>query len=227
MSEYTEKVYNIFNNTGRILQIEYALENLNNSGLVVITKSNEKIVVVTGKNMTEKLEIFENQHIHKVSEKCYLAITGLPSDVDQLVYSIKELAGSLNSKFGKCSPDVLCRCFADKMQKLTQESGTRIYAFSAVFFGFENGIPLIYQTDSSAVFYPYRSISIGEKSIRVNKFLESANNDPIIVAVEGYLEAGDCNVNDMIVCYLENERELKYLNIHELEPIINDIMERK
>ncbi|KAG0438510.1 putative proteasome subunit alpha type-4 [Dictyocoela muelleri] len=225
MTDYNEKVYNIFDGSGRILQIEYALENINSSNLIVITKSDEKIVIITSRNTQEKLEIFENEHIHRITDTCYAAITGIPGDTDQVIDSLIRHASAVTEKYGFCTPDVLCRSFADKIQKITQESGTRAYAFSLVIFGFDD-TPIIYNTDTSAVCYPYKAIAIGAKSTRVNKFLETASGDPIIIAVEAYTQVCDCNSGDMIVCYLEKGKDLKYLTVDELEPILNEIAEK-
>ncbi|KAG0419733.1 Proteasome subunit alpha [Dictyocoela roeselum] len=225
MSDYKFKVYNIFDDSGRILQIEYALENLNNSNLVVLAKSDERIAIVTSKNKSEKLEIFENEHIHQVSDSCYTAITGIPGDTDRVIDNIRRHAKFVAEKYGKCTPDVLCRSFADKIQKITQESGTRPYAFSAVIFGFDESA-LLYNTDTSAICYPYRAIAIGDKSVRANKFLETAEGDPINMAMEAYTQVKECNPSDMIVCYLEKGAGLKYLSVEELEPILNEIAEK-
>lgn len=188
--------YNIFSPEGKLLQVEYALESLNSAIPMAVCHNDEIIICASKKPYHSNLHDEIPKRFFKISKNIYALITGIEADIDQVIFNIKNLLSNQEYKMGiEITPDILCRLVADKAQILMQETGERMYAFSLCLFGFDNGKPMIYYTDSSAVMYPYKAVGMGEKCPKINKFLEkvrveSMNNDELLImCVRGLLNA--------------------------------------
>ncbi|CAD25774.1 PROTEASOME ALPHA SUBUNIT C6 [Encephalitozoon cuniculi GB-M1] len=230
-----EEVSNIFNSDGKLLQIEYGLEAVNNGLPVVTAKSKDMIVCVSKKIPQDKLEESEATSFHRVSEKCYVAITGLPGDTDYVVKRIKMVANRKAFSFGfEVTPDILCRSFADKVQQLIQSSAERSAAFNASIFGFDKERPMIYQTDMSGISYPCYATAAGEKHGKMTKFIEKNYRSDIDdkelfeVAVGALLESigADSGCSEVEVAYLKVGQDLCHLSAKEVDKILQDIAEK-
>lgn len=227
--------YNIFSPEGKLLQIEYALEAVNNSNPVVIARNKDILVCASKKLYCSKLMDEEPKSTFKVSPRVHALLTGLEGDVDQVFLYSSSLASNNELRLGlELTPDILCRAFSDKVQKLIQSTGQRAFAFGAAFFGFDFGSPSIYATDTSATFYPYFGYAYGQKSGRMRKFLEvnlstdMADEELVDVVVQSLLESvGEESTPDKIeLCILEREKDLRYLAESEKEAILQRISDK-
>lgn len=227
--------YNIFSSEGRLLQVEYALEAVNNSNPVVIARNSHVIVCAAKKLYTSKLMDEEPKSVFKVATRVYALVTGLEGDVDQVVLHSGSLGSQEEAKFGfEITPDILCRSFADKIQQLIQATGERAFAFGTAFFGFDFEGPLIYATDTAATCYPYFGYSFGKKAGRMRKFLETHLEQDmeetvlLEVVIQAILESvGDDVSSDKIdVAILRQGQALTYLTDHEKDVLLQRIADK-
>ncbi|AFM99148.1 20S proteasome subunit alpha [Encephalitozoon hellem ATCC 50504] len=230
-----EEISNIFNSDGKLLQIEYGLEAVNNALPVVTVKSKSMIVCASKKAPRDKLEESDSTSFYKVSEKCYVAITGLPGDIDYVVKRIKMVANRKTFSFGtEVTPDILCRSFADKIQKLIQSSEERSAAFNASIFGFDGEKATIYQTDMSGISYPCYGTAAGERHGKMTKFIEKSyrrdieDKELFEIAIGALLESigADTGCSEIEVGYLRAGKDLCYLSAKEIDKILQDIAEK-
>ena len=227
--------YNIFSPEGKLLQVEYALEAVNNSNPVAIARNKSMIVCASKKLYASKLMDEEPKNIFRVSSKVYSIVTGLEGDVDQVALYSANLGSDNESRLGfEITPDILCRVFSDKIQQLIQTTGQRTFAFGAAFFGFDSGDTSIYATDTSATCYPYFGHSFGEKSAKIRKFLEK-NLDAVLpdkelvdVVVQALLESvgEEASSNRIEVAILERDKDLKYLNDSEKDTVLQRVSDK-
>lgn len=227
------EIYNIFNNDGKILQVEYGLEALNNSLPLVILKNNN-VIVCAAKKMNFEDEIYSS--FQPIYTNVYSAFTGRFADVHFVNKQAKDLAYNLSYNLGfTVTPDILCREMADKMQVKMQSVGERCPAFGGAFFGFDNNISIVSMTNMSAICYPVYGVGVGEKSPNMMKYLEKHYktdlDDSMIfqIAVGALLESiGEDSQNQEIdVAFLRNNEHLKYLNINEIEDLLLTIAEQQ
>lgn len=230
-----EEVSNIFNGDGKLLQIEYGLEAVNSSLPVVSIKNKNTIVCVSKRVTQDKLEDEVVTNFHKVSEKCYVALSGLLGDLDYVRKRIKMVANKKTFSFGfEITPDILCRAFADKIQMLIQGSGERSPAFSASIFGFDKNNAMICQTDMSGIFYPCYATAVGEKQSKMSKFIEKHyrgdidDKELLELAVGAILESigSDSGCSEIEVAYLKAGGCLCYLTDKEVDKVLQDIAEK-
>lgn len=230
-----EEISNIFNSEGKLLQIEYGLEAVNNSLPVVTMKSRDTIVCVSKKIVQDKLEDEAATSFYRISEKCYMAITGLLGDLDYIVKRAKMVANKKTFSLGfEVTPDILCRTLADKIQKLIQNSSERSAAFSASIFGFDKDRAMIYQTDMSGISYSCYATAVGEKQSKMVKFIEKSyrgdvgDKELLEIAIEALLESTgtDSGCSEIEVAYLKTGGGLCYLTDKEVDKILQDIAEK-
>ncbi|KAF7684373.1 Proteasome subunit alpha type-6 [Astathelohania contejeani] len=229
------KYYNIFSPEGHLLQIEYALEAVNNELPIVIIRSKTKIAFASRRRRYDSLQIPHSKCIKSIGPGVYLAITGRRGDIDQVVYKAISMCSDKSYVLGfDVTPDILCRSFADKIQKLTQKTGIRPEAFCGTFFGFDGDSPMLYYTDTSAMCYPYYGIAMGEQAIKMNKYLEKVYREDIsddelyeiLLETLGQSIGHDFNIGDVDVGCLEKESGLRWLDETEIDRILVRISEK-
>ncbi|TBT98667.1 subunit of proteasome [Hamiltosporidium tvaerminnensis] len=226
--------YNMFSPDGTLLQVEYALEAANNSIPISVVQGKNIVVCAYKKQTIELLEEHVPGKVFQVSKNVFVVITGILADIDQIIYKIKDMACSLEYKIGMpVSSDILCRSFADKMQKLIQSTGERALSFNAVFISFDNEDPVMYYTDTSAVVYPYFAVGIGEHYSRINKHLEKkytknmTEQETIDLAIESLSESigAEFNPNDIAVVYFSKDLILRNLSVEQIDTALMRISE--
>lgn len=229
------EIYYIFNKEGKILQVEYALEALNCSTPVVIGRNKNSIVCVTKKIFKSLLLDEQPTNLFKISNSVYALCTGLPFDIDKIIFDCKTLCFKREYNLGiEITPDILSLNIAGKAQKDIQETSRRALCFALALFGFDNNVPCIYYTDVSAVHYPYYALGMGEKSSKVNSFLEKSYNVNLNdselqeVIVEGMLQAigDDVKARDINVYVLERGLQLKEYNEIEIDLLLQRISDK-
>lgn len=233
--EGREEIYNIFNKDGKILQIEYGLEAVNNSLPLVVLKNKNMIVCAAKKNPGDILEDEVHTSFQPIYTDIYSAFSGRWPDVFYVNSKSKEISYAESYKLGfKITPDILCRRLADDLQVLMQSTGERSPAFGGSFFGFDNGKPIVFMTNTSAVCYPVYGSMVGEKNQNMYKYVEKHYNEDVDdrklfeIAVGALLESiGENSVYQEIeVAYLKDKEVLKYLNDKEIETLLLSIADK-
>lgn len=228
-------VYHIFDTDGKLLQVEYALEAVNNSTPFIVTKNKDIIVCANKRLYSSKLMDEELMCIQKISNNVYMALTGYPADLNQVLANVKDICYSKELKLGiDVTPDILCRSFADKMQFLIQSTGERTFAFGSAFFGFDSNGPVLCATDTSSTFYFYNALAYGEKSGNITKYLEknynfNLNNDELIeLTVQALLESigSETLYNELDVYVMVKGEALRKLDDDEKEKILYSISDK-
>lgn len=226
----TEEVYNVFNSEGRLLQVEYALERIYNSHQIVSLVCNDGIIFISKRIPQPPLKDENHTSIHKIGDNLYVNITGSISDIDFVVDKCKIINSSKEYDFA-CSltPDIFTKYLADKFQKLIQKTGKRAPAFAATIGGFDNGKPLLFYTDVSAVEFSCFAISAGEDYNKINKYLEKNykmvdRSTAINIGISALMQSigQDAEASEIEVAIL-TINGVEYLNNSQIDEIIQNI----
>lgn len=228
--EDREKIYNIFNREGRLIQIEYGLEAVNNAYQINTIATDNEIICVAKRHPASKLCVSIPTSVYTIAENIYMHITGLPADIDHVIQYARKLASSLEFKLGCIlTPDVFARELAGKFQVMIQRSGKRSPAFAASICGFEKNSPMIYYTDLSAVCNPVYAIAAGEDTNKCLKYLEKHyepcdRNKAIKLGISTLLESIGKNAEyteiEVVIISKEGLFYLKGNNINEFLQVI-------
>ena len=94
MSRRFDKKTNVFNSSGRINQIEYAIKAIKNSGPALSLKYKSGIVLATEKRTSSTLLVppKHGDKVYKVDDHLYVIVSGLTADANYLLERIRKEA---------------------------------------------------------------------------------------------------------------------------------------
>ncbi|KYQ91643.1 20S proteasome subunit C2 [Tieghemostelium lacteum] len=161
-----------FSPTGRIHQVEYAMEAVKQGGSGVALKSNKFAVVVSLKRSSSELGSYQKK-LFVVDDHIGILISGLTADARVLCNYMRN--ESANYKYvyeSDIRVERLVTKVADKSQVHTQRYGRRPYGVGLLVAGYDQLGAHIFQTCPSGNFYDYKAISIGSRSQSAKTYLE-------------------------------------------------------
>jgi len=186
MSRRYDSSTTTFSPEGRLHQVEYAMEAINNAGTCVGLRSEEGIVLAAEKRTVSKLLAPS-----KTSEKtvvlddhvvCLLA--GLTSDANTLVNSIRVNSQRYMFRYQESMPvEQVVKSVCNYKQSYTQFGGLRPFGVAFLFAGWDCNYGFqLYQSDPSGNYSGWKATVIGQnnqagKSILKTDYKEDATID--------------------------------------------------
>ncbi|KUF79561.1 hypothetical protein AM588_10000139 [Phytophthora nicotianae] len=144
-----------FNPSGKLLQIEYALNAVNTGGKTSLG-------------------------IRLLSEPAGIVYSGLGPDYRVLVRKARKKAQTYFQKYKEHAPaSILVREIAAVMQEFTQSGGVRPFGVSILYAGYDDDGPQLYQIDPSGAYFGWKATAIGKDSVSAKTFLERRYNDDL------------------------------------------------
>ena len=220
---------------GRLYQVEYAMEAVNQGNLLVGVKSKTHAVLVGFKSApSEKLSYFPEK-LSKVSNHIGIGIAGLTPDGRLIYQYMKNQCLNYNYTFNSDYPvEKLVNKISEKSQLRTQNGeNKRPYGVGLLIVGFDRTGPRLFRTCPSANFFEYNCIAIGSRCQAANSFLENnlekldnMNKDELIkIALEATKQAEDVNVNgnNLDVIVVGKDEITKFLSIKEIDNYLKRI----
>ena len=220
---------------GRLYQVEYAMEAVNQGNLLIGVKSKTHVVLVGFKTApNEKLSYFPEK-LFKVSNHIAIGIAGLTPDGRILYKYMKNQCLNYNYTFNSDYPiEKLVNKIAEKSQLKTQRGESkRPYGVGLLIAGYDNTGPRLFRTCPSANFYEYNFIAIGSRCQTANSFLENyleklnnMNKDDLIkTALEAAIKAQDVKVDgkNIDIIIVGKEDSAKLLSINEINNYLEEL----
>lgn len=201
MSRRYDSSTTTFSPEGRIHQVEYAMESINNAGTCVGLLSEEGVVLAAEKRTLSKL-LAPNQRSEKtvlLDDHCVALLAGLTSDANTLVNNIRVNSQRYLYRYQEAMPiEELVRNVCNYKQSYTQFGGLRPFGVAFLFAGWDchHGYQL-YQSDPSGNYSGWKATVIGQnnqagKSLLKTDFKEDAKlEDNIKLAVKIMLKTMD------------------------------------
>jgi 20S proteasome subunit alpha 2 len=209
MSERYNFSLTTFSPSGKLVQIEYALNAVSQGALTVGIKVKRGVVLVSEKKASSPL--IEDSHIEKVAkiaETLGLVYSGIGPDARLLILQARKLAQAHIRTFGKePSAHSLTRDLASVMQEYTQSGGVRPFGTSLLIAGFDynkesdSHEPVLYQLDPSGTFWTWKATAIGKNYQSAKTFLEKRYSQNIFRFTE------DLEFEDAIHTALQTMRQ--------------------
>ena len=220
---------------GRLYQVEYAMEAVNQGNLLIGVKSKNYVVLVgfnTAPN--EKLSYFPEK-LFKVSNHIGIGIAGLTPDGRLLYKYMKNQCLNYNYTFNADYPiEKLVNKIAEKSQIKTQRGESkRPYGVGLLIAGFDRTGPRLFRTCPSANYYEYHCVAIGSRCQAANSFLENnlerlpdmSKDDLIKIALEATRKAEDVKVdgNNLDVIVVGKDETTKLLSKDEIDDYLKGV----
>lgn len=158
--------------TGRLFQVEYALEAIKQGSAAVGIASSNHVVLVALKRNVEELGSYQKKII-KVDDHMGIALAGLAPDARVLSNYLRKLAMNSKLVFNRPLPtSKVVLLIADKAQENTQLYGSRPYGVGLLVAGWDETGAHLYEFQPSGSVLEYYGTAIGARSQAARTYLE-------------------------------------------------------
>uniref|UniRef100_A0A914C3G1 Proteasome subunit alpha type n=1 Tax=Acrobeloides nanus TaxID=290746 RepID=A0A914C3G1_9BILA len=171
-----------FSPSGKLMQIEYALNAVRNGQPSVGLRATDGVVLAT-ENKSSVLYADENK-IEKISEHIGCVYSGMGPDYRILVRKARKIAMEYELAYGEeIPPTQLVTRLAAVMQEYTQSGGVRPFGVSMLIAGWDASAteprPLLFQADPSGAYFAWKATALGKNDVNAKTFLEKRYNDSL------------------------------------------------
>ena len=173
-----DRAITMFSPDGRLLQVEYAKETVNQGTSAIGVLYKEGVLLVVDKRILEKLVIPSSvEKIMQIDEHVCAAISGLPSDGRVLIERAQMVAQNHRNTFDE-SIDIktVVKDICNQKQAFTQYGGMRPFGVSLLIAGVDDK-PRLYMTEVSGIFFEMKAVAIGENSRIITNYLNKNYKD--------------------------------------------------
>jgi len=183
MSERYSFSLTTFSPSGKLVQIEYALQAVAAGAPSVGIKATNGIVLATEKK--QKSILYDEHSIHKIemiTKHSGLVYSGMGPDYRVLIKAARKLASQYYLTYQEeIPPSQLVQRIAGVMQEYTQSGGVRPFGVSLLLAGWDldEERPYLYQCDPSGAYFAWKATAMGKNHINGKTFLEKRYSDEL------------------------------------------------
>ncbi|PGH14757.1 hypothetical protein AJ80_05801 [Polytolypa hystricis UAMH7299] len=171
-----------FSPSGKLVQIEYALNAVNQGVTALGIKATNGVVLATEKKSSSPL--IDPPSLSKVSlitPDIGMVYSGMGPDYRVLVDKARKTSHTSYKRIYNEYPPtrILVQDVARVVQEATQSGGVRPYGVSLLIAGWDDGTggilkggPSLYQVDPSGSYFPWKATAIGKSATSAKTFLE-------------------------------------------------------
>lgn len=231
MSERYNFSLTTFSPSGKLGQIEYALNAVSHGSSCIGIKTNFGAVIVTENRPSSNL--IDSRRIEKVSMICKnigMVYSGLGPDARLILLKARKLAQSYIRNLGENPPvGMLVRDIAHVFQEFTQSGGVRPFGVSLLVIGSDSNQGFsLYQVDPSGTYWAWKATSIGKNYLNAKNFIEKRYNpeleleDAIHVALHTIRQTFDglMTESNIQIGIVDSKNEFRLLNSSEISDYI-------
>jgi 20S proteasome subunit alpha 2 len=168
-----------FSPSGKLLQIEYALNAVAQGKSTIGIKATNGVVIATEKKWSSPLIDEESvEKIVNVADHIGIGYAGMAPDFRLIVRKARKKAQLYYRVYHEPQPtSQLVRDVAAVMQEFTQSGGVRPFGVSLLAAGYDDEGPQLYQIDPSGASFGWKASAIGKNYISAKSFLEKRYHD--------------------------------------------------
>lgn len=168
-----------FNKTGKLLQIEYALNRVQQGKMSLGVRAKNGVVIATDKKVSSTLvDDGEYHKIQNITPTTGFVFSGIGPDYKVLVANARKAAQKYYLTYREIQPIAeVVRESALVMQEYTQSGGVRPFGVSVLAAGYDDDGPQLYQIDTSGAAFGWKATAIGKNYINAKNFLERRYNE--------------------------------------------------
>eukprot|EP00449_Zooxanthella_nutricula_P002846 CAMPEP_0198509534 /NCGR_PEP_ID=MMETSP1462-20131121/13621_1 /TAXON_ID=1333877 /ORGANISM="Brandtodinium nutriculum, Strain RCC3387" /LENGTH=208 /DNA_ID=CAMNT_0044238841 /DNA_START=58 /DNA_END=681 /DNA_ORIENTATION=+ len=189
-----------FSRSGKLLQIEYALNRVADGAPALGIKARNGVVIATEKKVKPLEDEKTVRKIENLSDNVGMVYAGMPTDYRVLVNRGRKNAQEYYSVYRELIPvSQIVREQANVMQEFTQSGGVRPFGISLMVAGYDDSGPQLFQVDPSGTYFAWKASAIGKNHVNAKSFLEKRYNEDveledaihtaILTLKEGFAEA--------------------------------------
>ncbi|OII72630.1 proteasome subunit Alpha type 2 [Cryptosporidium andersoni] len=224
-----------FSPSGKLVQIEYALNAVNNHGRPALgIKAKNGVVIASEKKVsTALIEQNSIRKIEYITKGIGCCFAGMPADFRVILKRSRKVAQRYFATYHEEIPvNELVREVAAVMQEFTQSGGVRPFGISLLVAGFDHRKePKLYQIDPSGAYFSWKASAIGKDMQNAKSFLEKRYNseieieDAIHTALLTLKECfeGAMNENNVEIGYIGENKIFTTLSSEEIKDYLGEV----
>jgi len=169
-----------FSRTGKLLQIEYALNAVANGRTSLGICAKDGVVIATDKKLTSTLvDVGDVKKIERITNSSGFVYSGIGPDYRVLVRKARKSSQAYFCMYRETKPvSQVVKSTASIMQEYTQSGGVRPFGISLLVAGLDaDHSPRLYQVDPSGAYFGWKATAIGKNYINAKNFLEKRYQD--------------------------------------------------
>jgi len=172
-----------FSPSGKLVQIEYAINAVQQRPTALGIKAVNGVVVATEKKMqTPLIDETSVEKTANLTENVGVVYSGLAPDFRVLVKKGRKKAQEYYKVYKEHIPvSQIVRELASIMQEFTQSGGVRPFGVSLLVAGYDAKGPQLYQVDPSGAYWAWKASAIGKNYLNAQTFLEKRFNEEMEV----------------------------------------------
>jgi len=187
-----DRALTLFSPDGRLFQVEYAKEAVNNGAPVLGMVFKDGLLMAGYRRINNKLVIAESvRKIFLIEPHIIVGTSGWVADARRLIEFAQKVVQNYKMTYNEVpTVDYVCREVSNVFQAYTQYGGTRPFGTALLFAGIDNKAIKLFETDPSGAMIQYRATAIGAGKSKVMDYLTKnyketlTLNDAIKLAVK-------------------------------------------
>lgn len=224
-----------FSPTGKLGQIEHALNAVNNHGQLALgIRAKNGVVLVTQRKAANSLLMDETSlsKIKPVADHIGCVFSGMSTDFRVLLARARKEAQTYWQTYGDPIPVLqLVHRVADVIQEYTHSGGVRPFGVSLLISGYDARGPQLYQVDPSGAYFAWKATALGKESLNAKTFLEKRYSeemeieDALHTAILTLKESfeGAMNETNVIIGVVQDDKKFRCLNPPEVKDYLAEV----
>jgi len=154
-----------FSPDGRVHQVEYAIEAINQAGTCVGILCSDGIIMAAELRTTSKLlaPVKSSEKTYKIDDHCSSMVAGLTSDANVLINQVRLNSQRYLYRYNEPMPiEQIVRSVCDYKQSYTQFGGLRPFGVAFLFAGWDSHFGFqLYETSPAGNYFGWKATVIG------------------------------------------------------------------
>ncbi|CAM9193759.1 unnamed protein product [Chrysoparadoxa australica] len=221
-----------FSRSGKLLQIEYALNAVQQGKTSLGIRAKNGVVIATEKKLpTVLIEETDVNKISFITPSTGFVYSGLGPDYRVLTRKSRKRAQAYYNTLREVQPvSQLVRETALVMQEYTQSGGVRPFGVSLLVAGYDDDGPQLFQVDPSGAYFGWKASAIGKNFINAKSFLEKRYNEEmelddaihtcLLTMREGF--EGEMTADNIEVGVVGEDRKFRILTPAEIKDFLDE-----
>ena len=169
-----DRAITMFSPDGRLLQVEYAKKTVRQGSTAIGMVCQDGVLLLADKRIVDSLVVPESvEKIWQIDEHIGATASGILSDARVLIERA-QLRAQQNKVTYDSPIDVISvvKEIANLKQICTQSGGLRPFGVSVLIAGIDNGVPKLFETDPTGIYFEYKASVIGEEEVDIEEMLQ-------------------------------------------------------
>jgi len=221
-----------FSRTGKLLQIEYALNAVANGRTSLGICARNGVVIVSDKKVQSSLiDSDETSKVEQITPSAGMTFSGVGPDYRVLVRKARKSSQAYFRQYREQQPiGQLVKGVAGVMQQYTQSGGVRPFGVSLLVAGYDEDGPSLYQVDPSGAYFGWRATAIGKNYVNGKAFLEKRFNEEmeledavhtaLLTLREGF--EGEMTADNIEVAIVDETKVFRSLSVAEIQDYLDE-----